>query len=212
MPKKILGIGNAIVDVFVKVNDNFLSENNLTKGSMKLIDKKEFENFKKKIKVEKPKNSEGLFLYVSKSEALPSEWQIQDEDVLWTAGLETWKKLRKKGLWVSGSQESLGESFFDFPLELFHGQKAFKLAHKEGVQKELPLVATYELVVNESSIPDLSPYKAIYWPSGSLFKACLKKNPRLIEKIHFCGLGNSFDEISVHLPSARLFSNLLPSF
>ena len=53
MPKKILGIGNAIVDVFVKVNDNFLSENNLTKGSMKLIDKKEFENFKKKIKVEK---------------------------------------------------------------------------------------------------------------------------------------------------------------
>ena len=47
MPKKILGIGNAIVDVFVKVNDNFLSENNLTKGSMKLIDKKEFENFTK---------------------------------------------------------------------------------------------------------------------------------------------------------------------
>jgi len=53
MSKKILGIGNAIVDVFVKVNDNFLSENNLTKGSMKLIDKQEFENLKKTIKVEK---------------------------------------------------------------------------------------------------------------------------------------------------------------
>ena len=48
MSKKILGIGNAIVDVFVKVNDNFLSENDLTKGSMKLIDKQEFENMKKK--------------------------------------------------------------------------------------------------------------------------------------------------------------------
>ena len=53
MSKKILGIGNAIVDVFVKVNDNFLSENDLTKGSMKLIDKQEFENMKKKIKIEK---------------------------------------------------------------------------------------------------------------------------------------------------------------
>jgi len=53
MSKKILGIGNAIVDVFVKVNDNFLSENSLTKGSMKLIDKQEFENLKKKIKIEK---------------------------------------------------------------------------------------------------------------------------------------------------------------
>ena len=53
MSKKILGIGNAIVYVFVKVNDNFLSENDLTKGSMKLIDKQEFENLKKKIKIEK---------------------------------------------------------------------------------------------------------------------------------------------------------------
>jgi fructokinase len=53
MSKKILGIGNAIVDVFVKVNDNFLSKNGLTKGSMKLIEKDEFENLKKTIKIEK---------------------------------------------------------------------------------------------------------------------------------------------------------------
>jgi fructokinase len=53
MSKKILGIGNAIVDVFVKVNDNFLSKNGLTKGSMKLIEKDEFESLKKTIKIEK---------------------------------------------------------------------------------------------------------------------------------------------------------------
>ena len=53
MSKKILGIGNAIVDVFVKVDDNFLSKNNLTKGSMKLIEKKEFEILKNTIKIEK---------------------------------------------------------------------------------------------------------------------------------------------------------------
>jgi fructokinase len=51
--KKILGIGNAIVDVFVKVDDNFLSKNKLVKGSMKLIEKDEFESLKSTIKIEK---------------------------------------------------------------------------------------------------------------------------------------------------------------
>ena len=53
MSKKILGIGNAIVDVFVKVDDDFLLKNNLIKGSMKLIEKQEFENLKNTIKIEK---------------------------------------------------------------------------------------------------------------------------------------------------------------
>ena len=53
MSKKILGIGNAIVDVFVKVEDNFLLKNKLVKGSMKLIEKNEFESLKSDIKIEK---------------------------------------------------------------------------------------------------------------------------------------------------------------
>ena len=53
MSKKILGIGNAIVDVFVKVDDGFLLKNNLTKGSMKLIEDNEFESLKNSIKIEK---------------------------------------------------------------------------------------------------------------------------------------------------------------
>ena len=53
MNKKILGIGNAIVDVLAKVDDQFLTKNNLIKGSMKLIDKSEFEELKKNIKIEK---------------------------------------------------------------------------------------------------------------------------------------------------------------
>ena len=39
---KILGIGNAIVDVLCKVDDDFLVKNSLTKSTMKLIDKDEF--------------------------------------------------------------------------------------------------------------------------------------------------------------------------
>jgi sugar/nucleoside kinase (ribokinase family) len=53
MNKKILGIGNALVDVLAKVDDEFLLKNNFVKGSMKLINKSEFQSLEKNIKIEK---------------------------------------------------------------------------------------------------------------------------------------------------------------
>jgi fructokinase len=51
---KILGIGNAIVDVICKVDDNFIQKNNLTKSTMKLFfDEKEFKNILVNLKIEK---------------------------------------------------------------------------------------------------------------------------------------------------------------
>jgi fructokinase len=49
---KILGIGNAIVDVICKVEDSFLSNNNLTKSTMKLVDKTEFKKILSNLKIE----------------------------------------------------------------------------------------------------------------------------------------------------------------
>jgi len=50
---KILGIGNAIVDVICKVNESFLLENKLTKSTMKLVDENEFKNLLENLKIEK---------------------------------------------------------------------------------------------------------------------------------------------------------------
>ena len=51
---KILGIGNAIIDVICKVDENFITTNNLIKGTMKLIfDNKEFKNILANLKIEK---------------------------------------------------------------------------------------------------------------------------------------------------------------
>ena len=49
---KILGIGNAIVDVICKVADNFLLENSLTKSTMKLVDGIEFKKVLSNLKIE----------------------------------------------------------------------------------------------------------------------------------------------------------------
>ena len=50
---KILGIGNAIVDVICKVDDQYLKDNELTKGTMKLIDKSEFKKLLSTLTIEK---------------------------------------------------------------------------------------------------------------------------------------------------------------
>jgi len=49
---KILGIGNAIVDVICKIEDNYLSKNNLTKSTMKLVDEIEFKKLLSSLKIE----------------------------------------------------------------------------------------------------------------------------------------------------------------
>jgi sugar/nucleoside kinase (ribokinase family) len=51
---KILGIGNAIIDIICKVDDSFIDQNNLTKSTMKLFfDENEFKNLMKNLKIEK---------------------------------------------------------------------------------------------------------------------------------------------------------------
>ena len=49
---KILGIGNAIVDVICKVEDKFIIQNNLTKSTMKLVDEAEFKKLLSTLKIE----------------------------------------------------------------------------------------------------------------------------------------------------------------
>ena len=49
---KILGIGNAIVDVICKVEDKFITQNNLTKSTMKLVDEAEFKKLLSNLKIE----------------------------------------------------------------------------------------------------------------------------------------------------------------
>ena len=49
---KILGIGNAIVDVICKVQDSFLTDNELTKSTMKLVDESEFKKLLSSLKIE----------------------------------------------------------------------------------------------------------------------------------------------------------------
>ena len=49
---KVLGIGNAIIDVICKVDDEYLKKNNLTKSTMKLVNEKEFKSLVSNLKIQ----------------------------------------------------------------------------------------------------------------------------------------------------------------
>ncbi|MCX7986124.1 MAG: adenosine kinase [Bacteroidales bacterium] len=49
MQKKVLGVGNALVDILVNIDDNFLEKNHLAKGSMQLVDKERIEELLTKL-------------------------------------------------------------------------------------------------------------------------------------------------------------------
>jgi len=49
---RVLGIGNAIVDVLCKVDDQFILDHSLSKGTMKLVDEKEFKKLLSNLKIE----------------------------------------------------------------------------------------------------------------------------------------------------------------
>ena len=49
---KVLGIGNAIVDVICKVEDKFITQNNLIKSTMRLVDETEFKKLLSTLRIE----------------------------------------------------------------------------------------------------------------------------------------------------------------
>ena len=132
-------------------------------------------------------------LFVSKWRALPEDIAIDGDQTVWTSGLRTWRKLAARGIWVTGSTESLGES--ENPrLECIKGPLQWlKLTHEAALDygnDSNPAMATYRLT--KASIPsDLNQKKYFYWTSYSSFKAALAEYPEIRDRHHSCGPGNT---------------------
>ena len=151
------------------------------------------------IKINKLKNTN---LYVSRENALPEDMSIDSTNVIWTSGVKTWKKLAKKGYWVNGSSDSLGEENPNIKF-LSKNKKWVKLTHNFTPKNYLKshnkpenarIIATYELNPVEI-LEDLSGKSHFYWMSGSAFKLVLKNYPEIINANHACGPGNTYKYI-----------------
>jgi hydroxymethylbilane synthase len=131
-------------------------------------------------------------LWIAKADALPDDWRLRPGQIVWVSGGKTWKRLAQRGIWVSGSAESLGEQ--ERPkIETLVGRDLawLKLTHAAGYDEgSLSTVATYRLVPGNGHM-DLKGKTYFYWQSGSSFEHALSLNPWIKSMTHFCGPGNT---------------------
>jgi hydroxymethylbilane synthase len=138
------------------------------------------------------KSGQPTALWVAKGEALPNDWRVDPGQIVWASGAQTWKRLAKRGVWVNGCAESLGEHESPNIETLVGGELGWqKLTHADGyADGAMPTFATYRLVPKNSDL-NLEGKTHFFWKSGSSFEYALSLNPWLKQMTHCCGPGNT---------------------
>ena len=133
-------------------------------------------------------------IFISRQDALLDGIRINASNILWTAGVETWKKLAAKGYWINGTSDSLGKNN-EPPCSLFDDLDWLNFTHDRNQEKSsMEKFISYQLIPKEDEIK-IQDKQYFYWMSGSAFEYALELYPNIIEANHACGLGASYDII-----------------
>ncbi len=144
-------------------------------------------------------------LFVARSEAWPEGFQPRPGQVVWSAGIDTWRRLAARGIWVHGSDESLGENERTCVRALFpQVERWVKFSHELGYDSPFSeRIATYRLE-RAAPLADLNGCTHFYWRSGSQFHDYLQANPEIRGAWHGCGPGNTFSMIRAAIGAERV--------
>jgi hydroxymethylbilane synthase len=86
---------------------------------------------------------------ISRQSALPNNQEIHESNIVWVSGLETWKNLAKRGIWVHGTSDGLGEDM-EPKIKSLTNNEWIKLTHLHSpVSRIKNVIHTYELEKNE---------------------------------------------------------------
>ena len=133
-------------------------------------------------------------ILISRKSSLPEKALVHDSNIIWSSGIKTWKALTKRGIWVNGTADGMGESS-NPKIESLTSKPWIKLTHLDApISKIKKIIATYKL----SELPikeNISSKKHFYWMSLSAFKYAKKNFPDIIQANHYCGPGNTYEEI-----------------
>ena len=178
-----------------------LSLNNyfpMSKSEQKFFERKEIVSSDETLQSVKNKG-----IYVSRSNTIGSSALINESNIIWTSGIKTWKSLAKKGYWVNGTSDSLGENYS--PEESpFKKTEWLKVTHQNNKNDEKEILVTYKL--EPLKISDrIKDCHYFYWMSASSFELALKEYPEIIDRNHACGLGKTLKLISQKAPNVQPF-------
>ena len=146
-----------------------------------------------------------LLFVVGRSEAVPEGWHFLSEDRVFSAGIESWKKLAARGIWVHASFEGLGETRAQsklFPPAL----RTYKFSHEKApsIEGEI-LIPTYRLEVSRPHDTIVPPgTQECFWMSSTLFEEALRRDPELLSRVrvHACGPGHTLRSVAPRVQAA----------
>lgn len=141
-------------------------------------------------------------ILASRANVLDGKIKIDSSNILWSSGVKTWLQLVKKGYWVNGSFDSLGEN--EENLKFIANNDWVKLTHKDSLDFFInDRLFTYRLTKNKIT-EDLSEKSHFYWMSGSAFEYAIEQFPIILEKFHSCGPGNTYEIIKKNVTEDRI--------
>ena len=183
-------------DLVEKVHKNVSKQQNIRMYNAFPIGKSEQTIFKRE---ESNKNSElhaiqDSLIYITRKNVLKHRPNFQNSCILITSGVKTWKEAAKKGYWISGTSDSLGQSEITNMKSLFSVTNIIKLTFKNEFTTNSNSIDLYEL--KEPNFPaDIEERDNFFWMSPYAFKIAIKLYPSILKKHHSCGMGNTFEQI-----------------
>jgi hydroxymethylbilane synthase len=127
-------------------------------------------------------------LWIARAEGVPADFSADPSTIVWVAGGRTWDKLARRGIWVHGSADGLGDG--DNPdVDTLAGRDLpwLRVTHTRANDPEA--LATYE--VHRPWPDDLAGRSHFFWTSGSQFLEALDRDPALRTRRHASGPGRT---------------------
>lgn len=129
-------------------------------------------------------------LWIARAEALPEDWTVGPDRLVWAAGGTTWRRLAERGVWVHGCSDGLGDT--EPPaIDVLAGRKIewLRLTHEAAAAGDAHARATY--VVDEPLPDDLPARTHLFWTSGTQFRQAIDRWPELRDRWHGSGPGRT---------------------
>jgi hydroxymethylbilane synthase len=127
-------------------------------------------------------------LWVARAEAVPAAFSTAAAQVIWVSGSRTWEKLARRGIWVHGSAEGLGDG--EAPdVDVLAGSIIPWLRVTHAGSGDPAALATY--TVQRTLPDDLDKRTHFFWTSGSSFLEALQRFPAIRTRRHASGPGRT---------------------
>lgn len=161
---KVFPVGKKERDIFLKVHYNKNSQLNNIKDSI---------------------------IYITKRTVLKQNPIFSNSCTLITSGMKTWKESVKKGYWINGTTDSLGQSELDDFTMISKNKRVTILSFKKNSKNNPNTIDLYELK-NPIFPNNFENREEYFWMSAYAFTIAVALHPSIINKRHACGMGNTY--------------------